>query len=148
MDRFIKLENLFIDQSRKYAIPMLRISLAIVYIWFGMLKIFNVSPVADLIKSTYPTYPEPLFLFVLGVWEVVIGLGLLFKIFLKFALILFWLQMGGIFLGLFLASNLYFTNENPLLLSTNGEFVIKNIVFIAASLIIVGHELKGKKPKK
>jgi hypothetical protein len=32
------------------AIPLLRISLGIIYLWFGLLKILGVSPVADLTK--------------------------------------------------------------------------------------------------
>lgn len=140
-----QLEDFFIDRMRKYSISLLRLSLSIVFVWFGILKILNLSPVADLIKSTYPLYPEPIFIYILGFWEIAIGVGLLFKPFLRLAIILMWMQMAGIFSGFFISSALYYAQGNPLLLTTYGEFVVKNIVLIAASLVIVGYEIKHKK---
>jgi hypothetical protein len=37
---------------RRAAIPMLRISLGLVFVWFGVLKVLDVSPVADLVART------------------------------------------------------------------------------------------------
>jgi len=115
---------------------LIRISLGIVYIWFGALKIFNVSPVAGLVSTTYPNFPEPFFLTFLGIWEVVIGIGLLGNFFMKIIILLLLLQMGGIFSGLFLRPNLYFQNGNILFLTANGEFVIKNLVLISGALFL------------
>lgn len=137
-------DSIFIDTMRQYGVPVLRISLAIVFLWFGALKVVNASPVHDLILSTYPSFPEPFFIVFLGVWEIVIGIGLLFKIFLRLTLALLWLQMGGIFFGFFLTPSLYFFSHNPFLLSSNGEFVIKNFVLVAASLVIGGQEVQKK----
>ncbi len=39
----------FMDRT---AIPMLRLSLAIIYLWFGFLKIIGKSSVADLVAKT------------------------------------------------------------------------------------------------
>ena|SRR6266436_833362 len=114
----------------------LRLSLSIVYVWFGVLKILNLSPVAALIYKTYPSYPEPMFIHVLGYSEVVIGVLLLFRISYKIGCILLLMQMIGIFLGLFLAPSLYF-NGSPFLLSVYGEFVMKNIVFVTLAVFLL-----------
>jgi uncharacterized membrane protein YkgB len=137
-------DALFINSMQKNGITILRITLGIVYVWFGLLKILEVSPVATLVTSTYPSFPEPSFIIFLGIWEVLIGIGLICKIFLRVTLALLWLQMAGIFFGLIISPSLYFINNNPLLLNTYGEFVIKNIVLVAASIVVGGFVVKKK----
>lgn len=138
-------DELFIDTMNRYGISLLRISIAVVYVWFGILKIIGTSPVTDLIKTTYPSFPEPFFIIFLGVWEIVIGIGLLFKFCLRVTLALLWLQMAGIFFGLFLTPTAYLIGGNPFLLNTYGEFVIKNFVLVAASIVIGGKEVPKRK---
>src|SRR5258706_15678089 len=96
---FLSFDNFFIGTMQNKGIIILRISLAVVYIWFGILKVIGASPVVSLITSTYPSFPEPAFLIILGAWEVVIGIGLLHKYFLRLTLALLWLQMAGVFFG-------------------------------------------------
>ena len=110
----------------------INISLAIIYIWFGALKIIGQSPVADLVKSTYPSFPQPAFLIFLGFWEVLIGIFLLFRTTMKLGILLMWLQLGGIFMGVILNPSLYFSG-NIFLLNTNGEFVVKNLIFLSST---------------
>lgn len=148
MDVVKTFDRYFIQSMRIHGIMLLRIALAIVFIWFGLLKIFDVSPVTSLIHETYPSFPEPFFIGFLGVWEVVIGVGLLFKLFLRVTLALLWLQMAGIFVGFLLTPGAYVIHGNPLLLSTDGEFVIKNFVLVAASIVIGGFEVAKPKAKK
>ncbi len=116
----------------KKSITFIKFSLSIVYVWFGVLKIFGVSPVANLVKITYPSFPLSFIVF-LGVWEILIGLFLLNKKTLKLGIILMWVQLGGIFVGALLNPPVYFTNSNFLTPNVNGEFVIKNLVLLAAS---------------
>lgn len=121
-----------------YGGPLLRVSLGIVFIWFGVLKVAGCSPVYDLVAHTvYWVSPERFIPF-LGVWEVVVGLGLLFAIALRLTLFLFWLQLAGTFLVLVLRPDIAFQHGNPLLLTTEGEFVVKNLVLIAAGLVVGG----------
>ena len=119
-----------------YGIELLRISVAVVFIWFGLLKIVDRSPVYDLVAHTVYWVSPDFFVPFLGVWEVVIGVGLLFRLALRLTLFLFWLQLAGTFLVLVLRPDIAFQRGNPLLLTTEGEFVIKNLVLIAAGLVI------------
>jgi len=55
---------------------------------------------------------------------------------LRLTLALFWLQMAGTFLSLIILPGRAFQDGNPLLLAVTGEFIIKNLVLIAAGLVI------------
>jgi putative oxidoreductase len=118
------------------SIKILRICLGIVFLWFGALKLFGVSPVTQLIAETYSFLDPKMFLVVLGVWEVVIGLGLLFNFGLKWIIPLLWLQMAGTFFSAVLNPSLFFIKGNILEPTYNGEFLIKNLVLVAGSLVI------------
>lgn len=136
-----------VGAMRRYGIPALRIALGIVFLWFGALKVWGASPVVGLIQSAYPFLPYPDFIVFLGVWEMTIGLGLIFKIALRATLALLWLQMAGTLFAPFLSPALFFAGDNPFLLTMEGEFVVKNLVLIAAGLVIGGHEVAGNPQK-
>ena len=120
----------------RYGVTVLRVAVAIVFIWFGALKVIDRSPVEDLVKDTIYFLPEDTFFVVIGVWEIIIGVGLLVPVLLRLTLALFWLQMAGTFLSLIVLPDRAFQDGNPLLLDVTGEFVVKNLVLIAAGLVI------------
>jgi uncharacterized membrane protein YkgB len=124
------------DFMERYGITILRYTLAIVFIWFGVLKVIDKSPVEDLVKDTIYFLPEDKFFVIIGIWEIVIGVGLLVPIMLRLTLALFWLQMAGTFLALIILPGRAFQDGNPLLLDVTGEFIVKNLVLIAAGLVI------------
>jgi len=119
-------------------IPILRVCLGIVFFWFGLLKVIGKSPVAELVAQTVYWVSPQWFVPCLGVWEMVVGAGLLFAVALRLTLLLFWLQMAGTLMVLVLRPDMAFQGGNPLLLTTEGEFVIKNLVLIAAGLVVGG----------
>ena len=120
----------------RHGITLLRLAVALVFIWFGALKVVDRSPVADLVAETVYWVPANFFVRFLGVWEMVVGLGLLLRVALRATLLLFWAQMAGTFLVLLVHPDLSFQDSNPLLLTVTGEFVIKNLVLISAGLAI------------
>ena len=120
----------------RHGIAALRVALAIVFIWFGALKVVDRSPVEDIVKETIFFLPgEPSF-HLLGCLEIAIGVGLLVPVALRLTLLLFWVQMTGTFLTLFVLPERSFQGGNPLLLGVLGEFVVKNLVLISAGLVI------------
>ena len=120
----------------RYGVTVLRVAVAIVFIWFGALKVIDRSPVEGLVKDTIFFLPEDTFFVVIGVWEIAIGVGLLVPVLLRLTLALFWLQMAGTFLSLIVVPDRAFQDGNPLLLDVTGEFIVKNLVLIAAGLVI------------
>lgn len=126
---------------RRWSIPALRLALGLIFVWFGALKVFGVSPVTPLLKETYTFMALPAFTIILGVWEIVVGIGLVFKLALRPTLFLLCLHLAGTFVAIWLAPSLFFLHRNPLVLTANGEFVLKNLVLLTAGLVIGGHEL-------
>jgi uncharacterized membrane protein YkgB len=131
-----RLDALLIPFLRRAAIPMLRVSLGLVFVWFGMLKVLDVSPVADLVARTVYWVDPDLFVTALGCFEVFVGVMLLFGWALRLTLALFALQMIGTFLTFVVLPEVTFSDGNPLLLTVEGEFVVKNLVLISAALVV------------
>jgi hypothetical protein len=74
----------------------------------------------------------------IGSWELLIGTGLLFThpMVLRATLFLLWLQIAGTFQVFFLLPEEAFQRGNPLLPTLEGQYAIKNLVLIAAGLVI------------
>ncbi len=136
MERFHKADNAIITFMEKYSITLLRLALGIVFIWFGALKILGISPVQELVEKTVYFFPPEFFVPSLGLWELAIGIGLLLRLFLRGILFLFFLQMLGTSFVLVFHPEFTFQNGNPLLLTQTGEFVIKNLVLLAAGIVV------------
>lgn len=126
----------------RWSIPVLRVALALIFIWFGALKLFGASPIVKILAHTYWFLPVKSFAVGIGAWEVLVGSGLLFKRALRCTLALLCLHMAGTFFALLLAPVLFFQDGNLLRLTVEGEFVVKNMVLVAAALVIAGHEVK------
>ena len=121
----------------QYGRFFLRISLAIIFIWFGLLKPFNMSPAEDLVKRTVYWMSPELFLPILGWWEVVIGLCLMFRPLIRLAIFLLFLQMPGTMLPLIILPEVCFT-KFPFGLTLEGQYIIKNLILISAAIVIGG----------
>jgi len=115
----------------------LRISLAVIFIWFGALKLFGLSPAEDLIAKTITWMPSDIFIPILGWWEIIIGICLLFKPLLRFAIFLLFMQMSGTILPLILLPEVCYT-QFPFGLTLEGQYIIKNLIIISAALVIGG----------
>ena len=131
-----RIDNRVTGLLRRWSEPALRISVGLVFVWFGALKIFDVTPVTELVANTVYWFDPDWVVPTLGVVEVAVGLGLLFKFALRAVLALFFLQMLGTFLVFIVQPDVAFVDGNPLLLTTEGEFVVKNLVLLSAGLVI------------
>src|SRR5215207_6044951 len=70
-------------------VRLLRISMGIVFFWFGALKLVpGLSPAENLIRESITFFPMSLFLPLLAVWEMVIGLGFLTGRFMRLTILL------------------------------------------------------------
>jgi uncharacterized membrane protein YkgB len=130
----------------RWSIPFLRVALGVVFVWFGALKIWRISPVAELVSRTVYWVDPDWFVPALGVVEVIIGLGLLIGIGLRLILFVFGAQMIGTALVFVVLPEVAFQRGNPLLLTVEGEFVVKNIVLIAAGMV-VGATVRGRRAR-
>jgi uncharacterized membrane protein YkgB len=131
-----RVDEVVIPFLRRWGIPTLRISLAVVFIWFGALKVLGVSPVVDLVASTVYWVDPDWFVPALGVVEVLVGVGLAARFGLRVVLLVLALQMLGTFLVFVLLPELTFQDGNPLKLTIEGEFVLKNLVLLASAMVV------------
>ena len=115
---------------------LLRFTLGIVFVWFGLLKVASASAVGGLVATTVPFLDSSWFVPVLGVLEVAIGLAFATGRFLRVVLPLFVLHLGGTFLVLIVLPEVAFEGDNPLMLTLVGEFVLKNLVLLSAGLVV------------
>ena len=123
------------ERLARIGFPMLRWTLALVFIWFGLLKPLDASPANDLVKRTIYWLPPDRFLPFLGWWEVAIGLCLLWRPLVRVGVLLLFLQMPGTFLPLFLLPEVCF-NRPPFELTMEGQYIVKNLVLIAAAIVV------------
>ena len=122
----------------RYGHRLLRLSLGVVFVWFGALKLFpGMSPAEELVKRTVYWFDPDVFFPVLGVWEVLIGIGLLIRPLIRVAILLLFLQMPGTLLPLFLVPEACFT-VFPFGLTLEGQYIVKNLILISAALVIGG----------
>ena len=126
---------------------LLRISIGLIFFWFGILKYFNgLSPAEDIAVRTinvisFNLLSDNLILYILATWEVLIGIGLLLNLFLRVTLLFLYLQMIGTFAPLFLFPSEVF-NIFPYSLTLEGQYIIKNLVIVAAG-IVLGATVRG-----
>ena len=137
------LERRAVDVLRRVGLTLLRISLGVVFVWFGALKVANVTPVGELVAGTLPFVDPVWFVPFLGGVEVALGLGLLLGRAITMVSGVLVAHLCGTFLVLVMQPQLAFQNGNPLLLTTIGEFVIKNVVLIAAALVLAAQMHKA-----
>jgi uncharacterized membrane protein YkgB len=122
---------------QRVGVRFLRISLAVVFIWFGALKLVGMSPAADLVRATVYWIPFEAFFPVLGVWEVLIGVFLLYRPTIRLALLLLFLQMPGTALPLLILPDVTFTSI-PFGLTLEGQYIVKNLALVSAAFVVGG----------
>jgi putative oxidoreductase len=126
----------------------MRLSLTLVFIWFGLLKILGESPVADLVSATLPWADPHLIVPVLGGVEVILGVVLLLGRVQRAVLLILSAHLSGTFLTFIMAPRLTMQHGNPLLLTADGEFVLKNLVLISAALLLTSRLTMGAKARR
>ncbi|MFF8961690.1 DUF417 family protein [Streptomyces globisporus] len=129
-----------------HALTLLRATVGIVFVGFGMLKLFpSASPAEQLAvdaatKMTLGLVPETVLLLSLAALETAIGIGLIIgRRLLRPALVAFFLHMGGVFSTLFLLPDAMWQPHSPAP-TMEGQYVVKNVVLVAVCLVVAAHE--------
>ena len=143
-------KNLTAHMAR-YGITLLRLSVGIIFLWFGFLKFFpGLSPAENLAARTievlsFGWVPPPIALTLLAAWECAVGLGLILGVYLRATLLLLWLQMAGTVTPLFIFPQEVFS-QFPYAPTLEGQYIIKNLVLVSAG-IVVGATVRGGRLK-
>jgi len=143
----IKLINFF----RAISIPLARLGLFIIFFWFGILKVFDLSPATPIVQKlseqTIPFINFPTFIVLFGGLEIIIGILFLIKGAERVVIPLLFLHMITTFMPLFLLpQETWFGFLIPTL---EGQYIIKNLALIAAAVAIAANlePLREKRSK-
>ncbi|MEE9574212.1 MAG: DoxX family membrane protein [Candidatus Neomarinimicrobiota bacterium] len=119
------------------------------FFWFGSLKFIpGLSPAQDLATRTMEVLSFGLIkpyisIVLLAIWECLIGIGLLFGIFIRATLLLLFVQMLGTIMPIIFFPQEVFS-QLPYAPTLEGQYIIKNLVIISAGLVI-GATVRGGK---
>lgn len=144
---FERLDRTITGLLARSGVPVLRIGLGLVFLWFGALKLIpGLSPAADLAartieRLTLGIVPAEVAVPVLGGWEALIGLGLITGFALRATLFLLVVQMAGTVTPLLLFPTETFT-VFPVVPTLEGQYILKNVVLIGAAMVI-GATVRG-----
>lgn len=132
---------------RRWGTVALRYSLGVIFVWFGILKPFGMSPAEPMVKLTVqwmPVLSPDTWLVVIGWWEVAIGLTFLFHKTVRIAIALLLLQMIGTFLPLLILTQVTFQADRiPYAPTMEGQYIIKNLLILSAALVVGGTARQG-----
>jgi len=148
-------ENLIIDWMAINGIPLLRISIGIIFIWFSTQKFFpGISSAEDIATRTidylsFGLVRAPYSMPILATWELLIGLGFISGRFMKATVVLLYAQMAGTLFPLFVFPEDTFY-VFPIVPSLEGQYILKNIIIITAAMVILAYDQRRItiKPKK
>lgn len=148
--RLNKFDEKLIQFLRKAFVPFGRFALFTVFFWFGILKIFYLSPanplVNQLLEKTLPFITFNQFIYFFGWYEMIIGICFLIPRLSRLAIFLLAIHMITTFMPLILVPQA--TWSSFLVPTLEGQYIIKNLVIIATAMGIASHIVPLKFQKK
>jgi uncharacterized membrane protein YphA (DoxX/SURF4 family) len=145
--RIVKIDHSLTKWMADKGILFLRLSVGIVFLWFGVLKFFpGVSSADDLASRTilvlsFDLIGPEISMPGLALWETLIGVGLITGLSLRETLLLLFIQMMGTIMPLFIFPLETFARY-PYVPTLEGQYIIKNLVIISAG-IVIGATVRG-----
>ncbi|MEP7107851.1 MAG: DoxX family protein [Ferruginibacter sp.] len=131
------------------SLVILRCSIGVIYIWFGMLKFFHgYSPAEDLAINTIHKLTAGFLsghtsIILLAIWETVVGLLLIAGLQTKKVLVFLLLHMACTFTPLLFFPDVSFKIA-PYGFTLVGQYIMKNIIIISAAWVL-WQTVPGKK---
>ncbi len=126
-------------------------SVGLLYLWFGVLKFLpGMSPAQDIATRamdvmTFDTVPAAVSQPLLAAMEVLIGLGLVTGRLLPLTLGVFFAHMAGVFATLVILPGEVW--RYPLVPSMEGQYILKNLVLVAACLSVATATARTTEPR-
>lgn len=120
----------------------LAISIGLVYLWFGMLKFFpDLSPAEGLAKNTihvltFGLIPDGISILLLALWETCIGVLLILNKARRTVALLALVHIVFTFTPLLFFPDQVFNDGMPYL-TLLGQYIIKNLIIVAALLSLL-----------
>jgi uncharacterized membrane protein YkgB len=136
-----------IEWFRRSFIPVARFSIFLTYFWFGILKIFDLSPASPLASAltakTIGLQNFNLAFKILAVYECLIGVLFLFPKTTRLVIPMLLVHLVIVCSPLILISHMVWTR--PFVPTLEGQYIIKNIAIIAVAIGIAAQVVPIKK---
>jgi len=128
---------------RRTAEPLARVGLFVIFFWFGMLKVLGLSPASPLVEQLFQEAVYLSFIsfssfnILFGAFEALIGVLFLKRGLERIVIPLLFLHMATTFMPLFLLPTV--TWSGFMVPTMEGQYIIKNLVIIAAATTVAAH---------
>ncbi|MDD5165404.1 MAG: hypothetical protein PHG25_02605 [Candidatus Pacebacteria bacterium] len=126
---------------RKISVPVARFGLFVIFFWFGILKVLGLSPATPLVQAlfeqTISFMSFPTFIVLFGLFECLIGILFLIRGYERVVIPLLFVHMMTTFMPLILLPSE--TWQSFLVPTLEGQYIIKNLVVIAAAIGVASH---------
>lgn len=145
-DEIVKMDHKIIRALKYHNNSIARVGLFVIFFWFGVLKVLDLSPATPLVMALYEKifggFGMSAFMIGFGLFEVLIGILFLIKGAERIVLPLLAAHMFTTFLPLILLPHLAWADV--FLPTLEGQYIIKNLALIAAAVSVGAHlhELK------
>jgi uncharacterized membrane protein YkgB len=136
-----RIDQKLIDFFKRTYLPVARISLFIVFFWFGFLKLLDISPAGALavaltdktigVELFYPLYT------LLAALECAIGILILIPKAVRVTIPLLFIHLIIVCSPLLLLPEL--TWQKPFVPTLEGQYILKNVLIIAVAFGIAAH---------
>lgn len=139
--KLYRIDHELIHFFRKISVPAARISLFVVFCWFGVLKLLGLSPagslVHDLFDQTIHFMDFDVFYALFATFECIIGILFIIPKTERIVFPLLLIHMFSTMLPLVLLPSA--TWQAPFVPTLEGQYIIKNLVIIATAIGLMSH---------
>jgi uncharacterized membrane protein YkgB len=138
IERYLAFEVRVEQAIAPLTIPLLRGALGLVFIWFGLINAIDPlgSPTWPIIEASTLDEAGPAVFRIWGVVGVLTGIGILVPRLERLAVVLL-VGMAGLTLTLFVTVPDVLFQHPPLVLTLEGQHVVKNLILAAAAIAVV-----------
>lgn len=145
-----KIDYKLIQFFQKIAVPLARLSLFVVFFWFGFLKVIGLSPAGPIVHALFDQTIHFMafdtFYTLFALLECLIGILFLIKGTERVVLPLLLFHMVTTALPLFYLPHI--TWQSAWVPTLEGQYIIKNLVIIATAIGLMAHLHPIKKLEK
>jgi reactive chlorine resistance protein C len=124
----------------RIAEPLLRISLGLIILWIGALKLADPSPVVGLLHASLPFLAFKDFVYTVGALEIAASILLFTGIAVRYVGLLILIIFAGTLTIFLIAPTVTYGPKGFPYLSLVGQFLVKDFVLASAAIAMVAME--------
>ena len=113
---------------KRVSVPMARFGLFVIFFWFGLLKVLDLSPASPLVQKLFEQTISFMsfgnFIILFGIFECLIGILFVFRGFERIVIPMLFIHMAMTFMPLFMLPAV--TWNGFLVPTLEGQYIIKN----------------------